>query len=219
VIASKLVMLSPLRRVRVLVTGFMLVSAASACSVIAKFDGLTGDGADASFEASDDAAGDVVVAAMDAGASTDAGVDADAALVFPDGSVTFGGHGYLLVITTSQISWDDARAAATAAGGHLATLTTQAESDFIEKLIADTPAAVSSAGDGPLLGGYQPSPGGANEPAGGWVWVTGEPWAFTDWGPSQPDNSPGENYLELYVDRWNDVPDLDGVQSYVVEFE
>jgi hypothetical protein len=212
-------MSSSLRGLRVLVCGLLLATAAGACSAIANFDGLVG-ASDAAVESGADAAVDATVPDMDAGTTNEASVDADATLDYPDGSVLFGGHAYMLVITSSPISWDNARSAATAAGGHLATLTTQAESDFVEKLVADTPAAVNSDGNGPLLGGYQPSPGGPSEPDGGWVWVTGEPWTFTDWGNGQPDNTAGrEDYLELYQDRWNDIENLEGVQSYLIEFE
>jgi hypothetical protein len=33
--------------------------------------------------------------------------------------------------------------------------------------------------DGPWIGGYQDS--NASEPEGGWNWVTGEPWIYTNW--------------------------------------
>jgi hypothetical protein len=49
-------------------------------------------------------------------------------------SFSFGGHTYKLV--RSLLTWDEARAAAVADGGYLATLTTQAEIDFANAVIA-----------------------------------------------------------------------------------
>lgn len=38
-------------------------------------------------------------------------------------------------------------------------------------------------------GGYQED--GAQEPDGGWRWVTDEPWSFTNWEYGQPDKAGG----------------------------
>ena len=47
------------------------------------------------------------------------------------------------------------------------------------------------------LGGFQDltSPN-YSEPSGGWTWVTGEPWSYTNWFPGEPNNTGGgEDYL------------------------
>lgn len=76
-------------------------------------------------------------------------------------------HGYELVTVAAGITWDQALAAATAKGGHLAVLDTPGEMTFI-----------NSAYDG--LGtadGMQPTwvgasqAAGAAEPGGGWSWI------------------------------------------------
>jgi hypothetical protein len=43
---------------------------------------------------------------------------------------------------------------------------------------------------------------------GYWAWATGEPWIFSAWDATQPDNSGGENCLERQRSdgNWNDVP-------------
>jgi len=67
-----------------------------------------------------------------------------------------------------------------------------------------------------------------SEPAGGWKWVTGEPWAYTNWHvPSgQPDNSGGrEEYIRSNADwAWDDFPDnpinpsVQYISGYFVEY-
>lgn len=72
--------------------------------------------------------------------------------------------------------------------GHLATITSAAENQF-----------VSSIGDLRLywLGGYQPP--GSQEPAGGWTWITGEPFAFNNWDVTEPNNVDG---VEFSIQYW-----------------
>ena len=103
------------------------------------------------------------------------------------------GHTYRVVESTGLISWDDANAAAQAAGGYLATITSAQENAFVFALIDDaTYWTQSSNGHGPWIGGYQlPN---SVEPAGGFTWVlaTGatspEPFAYTNWEAGEPNN-------------------------------
>lgn len=144
-----------------------------------------------------------------------------------------GGNGNRYEIYTSSIpvSWTLADATATAMGGHLATLTSAAESEFVYQLSLQAAGAYTAfAGFGPLVGGYQPN--GSTEPAGGWTWVNGEGlFSYTDWIPGEPNNGNGnEHYLQLYQrtnnrsNLWADTsnnppPNIFGAFSYVVEFE
>jgi Lectin C-type domain len=133
-----------------------------------------------------------------------------------------GGNGhYYEVITTPQIiSWTDARDAAAAKGGYLATVTSAAEDAFIQNLASNSPI---------WLGGFQPA--GSSEPSGGWRWVTSEPFSYTNWLFSEPsDNglSPygPENYVQAYFAYygrwgWNDLSDFNpnaGHPRYVIEY-
>ena len=99
--------------------------------------------------------------------------------------------------------------------GHLATITSSPESAFLFGQFGNSVRAK-------WLGGFQPA--GSQEPDGGWQWVTGEPFSYTNWGGGEPNNSGGmENFLLAYTDGfWND---LDGINppdgwatGYVVEF-
>jgi hypothetical protein len=134
------------------------------------------------------------------------------------------GHAYAVFVSPSALSFPDARDKATALGGHLATITSQAEAQFIGDLVVATPNAFYMGYYGPWLGGSQPSPTPPQEPAGGWAWITSEPFAFTAWYGSEPNNDGlNENWLHILGDayHWNDIrEDGDGsVMSYVVEWE
>ena len=95
----------------------------------------------------------------------------------PDGET----HAYS-IIYADGISWDDAYTAASDAGWHLATITSQAEQDALEASIY---ADVKYAGKY-WLGGYQTE--GATAPNEDWNWVTSETWNFTNWASWEPDN-------------------------------
>jgi hypothetical protein len=130
------------------------------------------------------------------------------------------GHYYELVVPNVLLNWEDSRIDAqkrTYLGlrGHMATLTSDQEEQFVS---TNMPAALHYAFH---LGGYQDlNAPDYSEPAGGWRWVTGEPWIYTDWYPGEPTNSNGnENYLGFFAPygHWNDCPnDLGG---YVIEYE
>ncbi|MGE5295428.1 MAG: discoidin domain-containing protein, partial [Solirubrobacterales bacterium] len=137
-------------------------------------------------------------------------------------------HAYQGVPVGERISWTSAEQAATLAGGYLATITSQQENDFVFGLIGDDPACwralTAELYMGPWLGGYQPE--GAPEPAGGWLWVTGEPFVYTAWLSVEP-SGPNEDRLH-YMGRggspeaaWNDQPDSHdwGPMSYLVEYD
>ncbi len=138
------------------------------------------------------------------------------------------GHAYQGVPVGEVISWTFADRAAKLAGGYLATITSQQENDFVFGLIGADPACwrtlTAELYMGPWLGGYQPA--GAPEPAGGWLWVTGEPFEYTAWLSVEP-SGPNEDRLH-YMGRtgspdaaWNDQPDSHawGPMAYLVEYD
>ena len=137
------------------------------------------------------------------------------------------GHFYEVVSVPGGISWDDANAAATAAGGYLATITSQAENNFVFSLINSSTywTYFHSTYEGPWLGGYQyPA---TTTPTANWNWVTGESWGYTNWAAGQPnDNGGSEDKLNYYgvtgrTSGWNDIRSIDPLGkpvAYVVEF-
>ena len=132
------------------------------------------------------------------------------------------GHVYEVVVVPESIMWVDAKRLAEQKGGYLATITSQDENDFVFSLINDRQYWNGSGG--PLLGGYQ-LPGSA-EPRGGWVWVTGEPFVYSNWGPGQPNNNGNENCIHFgwggISPEWNNLEDNYTAYSmpiaYIVEY-
>jgi hypothetical protein len=112
------------------------------------------------------------------------------------------GHQYE-VIRAPGLSWNAARAAAQALGPgwDLATITSAGEQNFIASLLGPPPSEETTVQY--WVGGFQPT--GSAEPGGNWQWINGEGmfWnngsvgAFSAWGPNEPDNLGGQNYLAL----------------------
>jgi tRNA A-37 threonylcarbamoyl transferase component Bud32 len=124
------------------------------------------------------------------------------------------GH-YYERVDARQITWAAAKAAAEherflGATGHLATITSQAENEFI---VANLLTSLGSF----WLGGYQPE--GSAEPDGNWRWITGEPWNYTHWSSGQPDNYRGQEECLVIVGDfvqlgwWNDRSGLADLQT------
>lgn len=130
------------------------------------------------------------------------------------------GHSYEVIPVTGGINWQDARNACLVRGGHLATLTSAAENDFVFNL-------VSNPGIQAWLGGLQAS--GAQEPAGGWGWDTGEPFSYSNWHAGEPNNGnplvgPEDRIMFFTIgttvqNDWNDVPQAVLLQGYVLEID
>jgi len=99
---------------------------------------------------------------------------------------------------------------------HLATVTSGEENNSINDSFFATTSSVKFSGE-VWLGGYQDSAG--TEPAGGWAWVTGEAWSYTDWGTGEPNNSGGfEEYLGTnWKSHWNDEGNLGNIAGFLVE--
>ena len=97
------------------------------------------------------------------------------------------GHFYEAFSVSGGITWTEANIAATSKGGYLATITSQAENDFVFNLVDNEIFWFEWVSlHGPWLGGYQPED--SSEPDGGWRWVTEEPFEYTNWFEGIPDN-------------------------------
>lgn len=133
------------------------------------------------------------------------------------------GHYYEAISVPSDISWENAKTAAESLSylgvkGHLATITSPDENEFIVKNIN---------GYNCWLGGIQQD--GNLDPASGWQWVTGEQWDYTNWAVGEPNDMYGgergvlpsgspENALE-FGGYWNDYPSVVPVDGYIVEYD
>jgi hypothetical protein len=125
------------------------------------------------------------------------------------------GHYYDVIDVPGGINWTNADAAASAmtflaTQGHLATVTSAGEDDFIINNFDEFHK---------WLGGFQP-PDSPGEPTDGWQWVTGEPWGYTNWAAGEP-NSFSEDWLHYGVMNtgvWNDFSNFP-LAGFVVEFD
>ena len=91
------------------------------------------------------------------------------------------GNGYEVITTGSTLTWDEARLAAEALGGHLVTITSEEENNFVAGLVTAAPASNKEVY---WLGGYQDFSLGGCEPASCWSWVTA--WVAMRAAKSQP---------------------------------
>ena len=131
------------------------------------------------------------------------------------------GHWYELVQV--GMLWNDARAAAETmsfmgASGHLVTLTSQAEADWVWALISEPFQGQEAVFIGAHQDPYNSRPADAN-----WRWVTDEPWDYANWGPGEPNDYAGyeefvAEFKEDFQPMWNDSPGHD-LFWFVVEYE
>lgn len=138
-----------------------------------------------------------------------------------EGGTVFNGHTYKMF--DDGISWARAKEACEQMGGHLVTITSQQEQDFIESII---PSGVTYYWIGLT--------DEASE--GDFRWVTGEPLSYNNWLIGQPDNyDNSEHYVTIpsmdleysdwvsYFGQWNDSPDfgneIHSDTGYICEWE
>ena len=132
-------------------------------------------------------------------------------------------HWYKAVSVPAGISWTDAESAAEAEGGHLATITSTAENEFVKSLITEPKLWQRERQDfssGPWIGGFAKA--NRKKPVDGWKWITGEAWSFAGWLPGEP-----SNFLSLETRThwafnqtfgWNDTSDAPKL-GYVIEID
>lgn len=144
---------------------------------------------------------------------------------------------YYEAVEAVGITWDVASAATEGLKfnkcvGHLATITSQNENDWI---VSTFPQAAEF---GYWLGGKQALD--ATDPAEGWSWITGENWIYTNWTNDEPNDFNGDVEESLHFSptffgagggTWNDQRadnigfiDENGrlvsfVDGYVVEYD
>ncbi|MDR1560577.1 MAG: Ig-like domain-containing protein [Clostridiales bacterium] len=105
----------------------------------------------------------------------------------------YDGHQYQIL--DEGLTWERARTRAEQLGGHLATITSQAEQSFVNSLFK--PVRRSNY----WLGGTDTATEGV------WTWITGEAFGYQNWDSGQPDNSGNQDYLALRPNsggRWDD---------------
>lgn len=139
----------------------------------------------------------------------------DVAFLFYQWSTAAGGNGHYYALTSSPASWTAAEAEAVALGGHLVSITSQAEQTFIQQTFLSGADARNIYWLG--LTDF------ANEKT--FVWSDGETFNFKNWqGPNEPNNFGGnEDFVTINwhyangrvgstLGTWNDSP-LNGIDS------
>lgn len=114
------------------------------------------------------------------------------------------GHWYVVMSTPSAGSWTASRTAATAIGGHLVSIASVAENNFLQSYVASL--GLSLPQNCMAIGAFQDkTAAGYSEPRGGWKWVDGTPWSYEGWdcrvcgGWCQPDNYIDQNYSIAFL--------------------
>ena len=101
----------------------------------------------------------------------------------------------------SELSWEVAHADCQSRGGYLAVISSPEEAVFVRSNVgSDGWIGLSDA-----------------VAEGEYVWVTGEPFEFSDWSPNRPNGGATENCVLLGA-RWEDLPCADS-RPYFCEFE
>jgi alpha-tubulin suppressor-like RCC1 family protein len=117
------------------------------------------------------------------------------------------GYGRYQIIP-GNFTWDQAKSDAEARSGHLATITSLAEQNFVSEL---TPTNVA-----PWIG--------LRRTGSTWSWITGEPYAYTNWVAGQPEGGAGLGDVAgitggSLIREWSDTfAAWNDQNAYVLEF-
>jgi regulator of replication initiation timing len=96
---------------------------------------------------------------------------------------------------SGSFTWEQAKEDAENRGGHLATVTSEAEWTSLKEILGEVPHAY-------YLGGTD------EKTEGVWEWITNEVWNFTKWSPNQPDNYFRKDYGDQdYLHTWKKTSD------------
>lgn len=113
----------------------------------------------------------------------------------PEDAIELDGHYYKLYELNK--SWEEAQEYFESIRGHLATITSEEENNFVYNYISSL--------------GYESAYFGATdkENEGIWVWITGEEFIYNNWHNNEPNNERGdEDYVMFYYKypdgTWND---------------
>jgi Lectin C-type domain len=99
----------------------------------------------------------------------------------PPEAIHFNGHFYQYC--ADKIKWDTAKAKCQMRGGHLATIESSEENDFVSKMVEGK--------SGVWIGLYKPTDA--------WRWVTTEKFVYSNWSPGQPSITKRSSRLGVYT--------------------
>ena len=120
--------------------------------------------------------------------------DDDKSYEIPTDAITFNGHSYK--VFNESKTWQEAKEYCESVGGHLATVASETENNFIKELVVSN--------------NYKNAYLGATDEVteGIWKWVTGEEFNYTSWGKGEPNNEGRREHYLLFNSNgsWNDIP-------------
>ena len=122
----------------------------------------------------------------------------------PANATSFRGHDYAYVNTAAN--WSAAKANCIALGGHLATLTSVEENQFVYNLGGLTPAWIGFTDE---------------VTEGTFLWANGDPVTYTNWQSGRPNGGTAANYTQFSATVSGAWADVAGATSlpYVCEFD
>lgn len=113
-----------------------------------------------------------------------------------------------------QVTWTEAKEKCEALGGHLATISSAEENQFVYELVQGVGAKNA------WLGFYNAGTGSEQD----WKWINGEKFSYTRWEEGEPNgayyNNVRESYGGFLGDKWNDYTnDAPTPTAYVCEWD
>lgn len=129
---------------------------------------------------------------------------------------TFNGNRYRYIESGKVTTWDEARAYCEQLGGHLATITSQEENDFLFSYLQSHDVVNAYFGFTNL------------DSEGVWSWVTGEDSEYTNWHEGEPNSTSGGEYYGMFYWKfedgtWNDGNFCNGTErddsAFICEWE
>jgi hypothetical protein len=112
----------------------------------------------------------------------------------------YNGHSYYR--STGTANWTTAKSNCAAMGGHLVTVTSSGENNFLFNL---WPSGWIGLTD--------------EVTEGTWRWVTGETYSYSNWNSGEPNNAGNEDYIQFVGSgKWNDLNNNNSL-DYVIEFD
>jgi len=99
------------------------------------------------------------------------------------------GHNYQRI--NVPMAWHDAQECCALLGGHLATVASDKENEFLYEHFGKDHVCWLGATD--------------EQHEGQWTWVTGEPWQYVNWASSEPNNVDGAEHYAVFGSKWPSV--------------
>lgn len=131
----------------------------------------------------------------------------ESASIHPSNTQYYKSNKYELYDKT--LTWEDANQLAKIKGGHLVTITSQEEEDFIEKLINNGNE-------------YYYWLGGKKNSSNNFEWTNSENFNYSNWATNEPNNTNNvENYIFKYKSsgKWNDNINFINNIGFIIEYD